>query len=121
MPGTEISGVLDVESPEWGPLLNLVGEELVDAFMWMYEVELEDGVRVHVYKHRWTRASLHLDAAGRAYYYTDSGRYRRIAPARLLEAALRSWWERLDAGPEETAASWAAIERAARLSEPGPL
>lgn len=31
------------DEPEWRPLLEAVGEELVGDFMWMHEVELADG------------------------------------------------------------------------------
>ena len=31
------------ERPVWQPLLDLVGEELVEWFMWMHEIELADG------------------------------------------------------------------------------
>jgi hypothetical protein len=37
------------EHPHWQPLLNLVGEEGAGGFMWMFEVELEDGRRVQAY------------------------------------------------------------------------
>lgn len=119
MRSTDTTGVmLDSESPEWGPLLALVGEQLVETFMWMFEVELETGTRLHAYKHIWTRRYLHLDGSGRAYYYRGEHTYRRIEPARLLEAVLETWWEGLGASAEETAASWVAIDRAQRRSPP---
>ena len=104
--------VVNYEEPEWGPLLELVGERLVDTFMWMHEVELTNGVRVHAYKHIWTRDYLHLDAEGGAYDHVGQSSYRPLAPATALEAALELWWQRLGADLEDTVASWAAIERA---------
>jgi hypothetical protein len=54
--------------PDWGPLVQLAPDH-VDEFMWMFEVELENGVALHAYKHRETRHYLHLDSAGRAFVY----------------------------------------------------
>ena len=34
--------------------------------MWMFEVELEDGRKLHAYKHWWTRGYIHLTLDGRA-------------------------------------------------------
>lgn len=60
--------VLQFEHPVWEPLENLAFEH-VDEFMWMHEVELEDGTRLHAYKHRETRRYLHLDHGGRAFVF----------------------------------------------------
>lgn len=43
-----ISGkVVQGDTPDWQPLYDLVGAELADWFMWMFEIELADGARVH--------------------------------------------------------------------------
>ncbi len=77
------------ERPEWGPLIELVGEERVVDFMWMYEVRLEDETKVHVYKHVETRRCLHLASGCRAYFYTRSGRYQRTPVASLIPVVFR--------------------------------
>lgn len=43
--------MLRSEKPTWAPLINLVGEQ-VEHFMWMFEVELEDGLRLHAYERK---------------------------------------------------------------------
>lgn len=83
------------DKPEWEPLLELAAEH-IDDFMWMFEVELESGLRLHAYKHVETRRYLHLDKEGRAFVYIRSeeiapdapGSYREVDPKRLLDLAL---------------------------------
>jgi hypothetical protein len=36
------------ERPEWGPLLEAVGEQVTGDFMWMFEVELTNGTPLQV-------------------------------------------------------------------------
>lgn len=55
------------EQPEWRPLCGAVGDRLAGQFMWMAEIELDDGTRVHAYKHVQTRRYLHLDMHGRIF------------------------------------------------------
>jgi hypothetical protein len=81
--------------PDWGPLVELAPDH-VDEFMWMFEVELENGVALHAYKHRETRHYLHLDSAGRAFVYIwneglaadDDGRYEEVDSEWLLKLVL---------------------------------
>jgi hypothetical protein len=62
----------------------------------MHEVELEDGARLHAYKHHETRRYLHLDHGGRAFVFVwDESRpededsfYEEVDPQRLLDLAL---------------------------------
>ncbi len=83
------------EHPDWGPLIELAPEH-VDDFMWMFEVELENGVKLHAYKHWETRRYLHLDHSGRAFVYLwdenlaadDDGRYEEVDPQWLLSLVL---------------------------------
>jgi hypothetical protein len=83
--GVVLSGeTINAKNPEWEPLLKLA-PEIVDDFMWMFEVELEDGQRVQAYKHYWTRRYLHLDDTGRAFVYTDDDRYQQVGTAWLLD------------------------------------
>jgi hypothetical protein len=74
-----ISGDLSqYDEPEWQPLLDLVGLELVDWFMWMHEIELEDSSRVHAYKHTATRRYFHIAEDGRTFLYVGDDGYREI-------------------------------------------
>ena len=107
---------LQGDSPCWDPLLK-VAPELVEHFMWMFEVELEDGRRVHAFKHVSTRRYLHLDHRANAFAYMGHSRYRQIDLDFLLEEALRPWWDGLGATPEETAACWTVIERARQRAD----
>jgi hypothetical protein len=83
------------ELPDWAPLVELAPEH-VDEFMWMFEVELENGVRLHAYKHWETRRYLHLDHGGRAFVYIwnedltadDDGRYEEVDPEWVLKLVL---------------------------------
>jgi len=74
--------------PVWGPLLNLLGDELVGDFMWMHEVKLVTGESVHAYKHVDTRRCIHLSEGGRAYQYVDDGKYRTIPGLKAAGMAL---------------------------------
>lgn len=78
---------LPVRAPEWEPILNLAPDH-IDDFMWMYSVQLSDGTRLQVYKHYWTRNSLHLDNEGRAFVFTGEERYREAEPRWLLSRVL---------------------------------
>jgi hypothetical protein len=79
--------MLDTNSPEWQPLLDLAPEH-IDDFMWMCAIGLEDGTRLEVYKHYWTRRSIHLDHSGRAFVYREDERYQEFDPSRLLDLVL---------------------------------
>ena len=83
-------------TPEWEPLLELAPDH-IDDFMWMFEVELESGLRLHAYKHVETRKYLHLDKEGRAFVYLWSDQevpeedpgYREVDPQCMLKEVLR--------------------------------
>jgi hypothetical protein len=77
------------EQPSWEPLLDLLGEELVGDFMWMHELRMATGERVHAYKHRDTRRYIHLSEHGRTYVYIDHDRYRVIPALDAVHQALR--------------------------------
>ena len=68
----------NVDRPDWTVLEEVVPKESLAWFMWMCEVELEDGALVQVYKHRITRRYLHLADDGRAFYYIGGGCYREV-------------------------------------------
>jgi hypothetical protein len=84
------------DTPNWDPLLELAPDHIGD-FMWMCEVQLESGLRLHAYKHRETRKYLHLDMEGRAFVYIwpescgkdEPGSYREVDPRLILREALR--------------------------------
>lgn len=77
--GEEINGSLfQCERADWGPLRGVVGDCLASQFMWMAEIELDDGIRIHAYKHIETRRYLHLDASGLAFEFRPDGSYLGI-------------------------------------------
>jgi hypothetical protein len=79
--------------PEWQPLLDLLAEaaddesRVLNDFMWMHSVRLEDGRLLQAYKHYWTRRYVHLDSDGNAFVYTPYG-YLQGSPQWELEMAL---------------------------------
>jgi hypothetical protein len=95
------------DSPNWEPLLHLA-RVYVAEFMWMFEAELEGGVRIHAYKHVITRRYLHLSVDGRAFVYCWPGDdahllddrapdlYEEVDPRRMIDLVMPC---RLD--PEE--------------------
>lgn len=78
--------------------MELVGE-LTAWFMWMGELELEDGTSVHSYKHRSTRRYAHLGVDGQAYDYVpprdfsvgERGRYRPTTRIEAIEEVFFRW------------------------------
>jgi len=94
----------DSELPFWPPLIDLVSLDLVDGFMWMREILLEDDTMLHAYKHIETRRYLHLhEDGGRAFVCVGPGRYCAVDPRPALEAVVADWELSLvdddDAGP----------------------
>jgi hypothetical protein len=87
--------VVNYECPVWKPLFELAPRH-VDQFMWVHELELEDGARLHAYRHRETRRYLYLDHVGRAFVLLwdesrelDEGSLYEEADSRgLLDVAL---------------------------------
>jgi len=84
-----------LDGPVWEPLLDFAPNHIGD-FMWMFEVELEDGRRLQAYKHWWTRQYLHLSAAGRVFVYEEPQLYREANPRWLLQLVLPSGEQLLD-------------------------
>jgi hypothetical protein len=94
--------------PNWTSLENLLGFDLLCGhFMWMFDVELEDGTILDAYKHRWTRCYFHLASDGRAFYFTANGRYCEVDPHRAIVGVFKDW-----ACCEPTEAEEAALEDA---------
>jgi hypothetical protein len=82
------------DEPDWEPLYGLIGVKLADWFMWMGETALDEGNRVHSYKHITTREHVHLGVDGRAFEYISPCRFREIE--RVFDA-----WEELASGPDD--------------------
>jgi hypothetical protein len=99
-------------TPDWTALEEMVGYELLSWFMWMCEIELSGGARVHAYKHKWTRRYLHLTGDGRAFQYTATGRYREVDPYAALVSVLDEWDRCSSLTTSEEAAVREALERA---------
>src|SRR5438309_2009624 len=78
--------VTQVDHPDFGSLEQLLDVELGAQFMWMCEIELEDGTRVDAYKHRWTRQYLHLGEDERAFLYIGGDYVTVDVYTALLEA-----------------------------------
>ena len=81
--------VVQADTPDWKPLLD-VAAELVDDFMWMYEIRLQDGRRVHAYKHIDTRGYAHLGGTGEAFRYAGGSSYEPVDLAELLRRVVES-------------------------------
>lgn len=114
------SRLVQHDEPEWGPLVRLVGEDLAGWFMWMHELELADGTRVHEYKHRATRRYLRLAKDGRAFDRTLAGDYVPTGGFRAVLRVLERW------EPPEEPESWTGLAVADRklgpaLDPPGPV
>jgi len=109
--------IVQVTQPDWDPLLRLAGEDLTATFMWMFEGRTDEGVRLHAYKHIWTRRYVFLDAAGNAYAWSALTGYWPVSPDRALREALEPWWaEGLGASAADRATALAAIDRAAQAA-----
>lgn len=112
MPRT-LTGRSISSQPNWKPLLDLIGLELVDWFMWMYAIELADGSRVHAYKHRTTRRYLHLGEDGRAFAYIPRYSYLEIEPAMAIDEAFFEWIELYPEPDQDARDALEAIRRRA--------
>lgn len=82
-----------LERPDWDPLIDLVGLELVRWFMWMGQIELVDDTRLHAYKHVATRRYLHIGEDGRLFAYRSPDHYTEIVAEAAIEEAFYGWEE----------------------------
>jgi hypothetical protein len=96
--------------PSWEPLIGLVGRDIVPGFMWMFALELDDGVEVHAYKSIATRQYLHLASDGRAFTYRGDNRYDEISAREALEKGFDGW-EDATPQPKDPDAVRALLER----------
>jgi hypothetical protein len=102
--GTTHGTSLRSDEPNWQPLVDLIGTNLADWFISMFDIELDDEVRVHAYKHIATRRYFHLAEDGRAFVYAGNERYREIRPRHAIYEAFAGWgpWTRSRATPWRT-------------------
>ena len=101
----------EYDKPDWDPLeAVLCSDELCAHFMWMTDIELEDGTIVNEYKHRWTRQCLHLAHGGRAFGYAGEGQYREVDLTLAIGAVFVDW-ECCDPTPEERMALQSALRK----------
>jgi hypothetical protein len=105
--------------PEWGPLVEVVGERLAAGFMWMHEEALENGTSLHAYKHVFTRRYLLLTEDRRAYELSGCGRFVPLRLDFAIEAALCSWWIISGWEAEDVDALREAVVRSAERARPG--
>jgi hypothetical protein len=101
----------DCMEPEWAPLVNLIGLELVEWFMWMFAVALEDGSTLQAYKHVTTRRYFHLAEDGRAFAYTARGSYREINRHDAICGAFSGCWDSPSLSQDEASAVRAELAR----------
>ena len=90
--GDVIAGSMgQADDPEWAPLVALIGTDLAGWFMWMFAVELDDGSRVHAYKHTATRRYFHIADDGRVFIYIGDDGYREIDRQDAIAEAFAGW------------------------------
>jgi hypothetical protein len=95
------------EHANWDPLIALVGLEVVGCFMWMHELELDDGTRVHAYKNIATRRYVCVGVDGRVYLERSPDRYLEVTPLAALEDVFTGWVD----SPEDADAVRALLAR----------
>jgi hypothetical protein len=79
-------------TPDWRPLEHLLGaDELCAHFMWMFDVELDDGTVLNAYKHKWTRCYFHLSDDARTFYFAGDELYGVIDPHTAIKAVFERW------------------------------
>jgi hypothetical protein len=77
--------------PKGRPLVDVIGTDVAARFMWISDVELDDEVRVHAYKHIATRRYLHVARDGRAFVCAGHERDREIRPRDAICDAFAGW------------------------------
>jgi hypothetical protein len=79
-----------IEDLNWEPLLDLAPDD-IDAFMWMFEFDLNEWTPLQAYKHRGTRRYIYLDDAGRAFDEVRPNCMEEVEPRLLLEEVMGVW------------------------------
>lgn len=75
------------DRPDWEPLTHA----LLGWFMWMFEVELADGRKVHAYKHIISRDYLHLTHDGRAFVFRPEHSYAEVDLEEAVSGLFARW------------------------------
>jgi hypothetical protein len=99
------------DKPNWRPLLAVVGEQVAGDFMWMFEVELDNGMPLQAYKHVDTRGYVHLAPDGSAFIYEPPDRYRSFPVADVLAAVFAPLLGLAGVTADQISASWGAVKR----------
>src|ERR1700758_5498229 len=73
-------------------LEDLVRDVIVTQFRWLFEVELQDGSRMDIYRHRDTCRDLFVAEDGRTFDWAARGQFREIDPFDALMDACIWWW-----------------------------
>ena len=98
-------------SPDWAPLELVIGGELPEWFMWMFEVQLTNGLVLNAYKHRMSREYMHLSRNGSCFDFRSPNRYFEVDLAMAIERAFR-FMGPYELPPEQRQALDKAIEKA---------
>lgn len=104
--------------PNWEPLYDLVGEEVVGDFMWMFQVELSDRTLLQAYKHIDTRRYIHLSSNGLAFAYEPPNRYRSVPAVKVLVEVFASLPVLAGVTAEQVDASRRAVQRLSEVRDP---
>ena len=105
-------------TPDWLPLALVAGIDLLEDFMWMFEVRLSDDRRLDAYKHVDTRRYLHLDHGANAFTYEEDRGYRPVPLSRMLDAVFRPLWrEDVHSAPGAPARARRALDLVYRREE----
>lgn len=67
--------IISADAPYWTPLESVLSREQCGYYMWMGEILLENGLRIHAYKHYNTRRYLHIGVDGSSWLYDYGNRY----------------------------------------------
>lgn len=108
--------VINYEQPVWEPLLGLA-RIYIDEFMWMHEVEVDNGTRLQAYKHRWTRRYLLLDEKGNAWFCREDGRYEQLVDDLVSHFNRIVLW-RYPGQHREECEEWLALREEGRAAQP---
>jgi hypothetical protein len=79
--------MVHADHPDWDPLTHA----LLGWFMWMFEVELADGRKVHAYKHIVSRDYLHLTHDGRAFVFRPEHSYVEVDLEEAVAGLFARW------------------------------
>src|SRR3954451_7170816 len=87
------------EQPDWRPLEKIVPLDLCGPFLWMWDVEVDGGERLYVYKPSVPRRYFHLDRDGAPYRYAAPDIYVPLRHHDAVELVFPPWWLLHEAEP----------------------